>query len=180
MSFGRFSGKTTRRGQALAVTRACDNSSPLVNQLGVNTWIWQPVSRNILSILFLSRFLSLIFFPLLLRPSDRNVKRNHYSPYDIANIVNSLPALCALSITLSVRAMYAFSVHVSHAYDITLSLKLRSRVVCRHWFIYIFRVLLDIIYRWNSLNFKVFSIYTHTRTHISPYLYDRWWIYHQR
>lgn len=25
------------RGQALAVTRACDNSSPLVNQLGVNT-----------------------------------------------------------------------------------------------------------------------------------------------
>jgi len=51
--FSRFSGKTTRRGQALAVTRACDNSSPLVNQLGVNTWIWQPVSRNILSTLSL-------------------------------------------------------------------------------------------------------------------------------
>lgn len=109
MRFSRFSGKTTRRGQALAVTRACDNSSPLVNQLGVNTWIWQPVSRNILSTL--SLFLSpsrVIFYLLLLRSSDRNVKRNHYSPYDIANIVNSLPALCGLSITLSVWTIYVY------------------------------------------------------------------------
>lgn len=35
--FGRFAGKTSCRGSALAVTRACDNSSPLVNQLSVNT-----------------------------------------------------------------------------------------------------------------------------------------------
>lgn len=37
-SFGRFAGKTScREGRALAVTRACDNTSPLVNQLSVNT-----------------------------------------------------------------------------------------------------------------------------------------------
>lgn len=35
--FGRFAGKTSCQGRALAVTRACDNSSPLVNQLSVNT-----------------------------------------------------------------------------------------------------------------------------------------------
>lgn len=61
-----------------------------------------------LSFLFFSPALTRLSYHLpspLPRPSDRNVKRNHYSPYDIANIVNSPPALCGLSMTLSIHAL---------------------------------------------------------------------------
>lgn len=97
-----------------------------------------------------------IFYPLLLRSSDRNVKRDHYSPYDIANIVNSPPALCGLSITLSVRTMYALCARVSHAYNITLSLKWRCDFpAC---IIYILIISLDEIFPRNGFEENIFRL----------------------
>lgn len=91
--------------------------------------------------------------------SDRNVKRDHYSPYDIANIVNSPSALCGLSITLSVRTMYAFCARVSHAYDITLSLKWRCDIPARVSLIYILIISLDEIFPRNGFEENIFRLY---------------------